>query len=98
MPRPFEEQIVELYARFHGTVQGVGFRWTVQDAAESLDLCGTVRNLPDGTVEAIVQGERLALEQLINSIQRSSGAAVIQSTDILYRSIQQRYNDFRIIH
>jgi acylphosphatase len=98
MPKPSEEQIVELYARFHGTVQGVGFRWTVQDAAESLALCGIARNLPDGTVEAIVQGDRAALEKLIQNIRSAPSAAVIKSVDIHYRPIQQRFQDFRIVH
>jgi acylphosphatase len=97
MHKPSEERIVELYARFHGTVQGVGFRWTVQETAERLGLCGTVRNLPDGSVEAIVQGAHNVLEQLTQSIQQSPGAATITSVDVLYRPVQQRYGSFLIV-
>ncbi|MDE2971052.1 MAG: acylphosphatase [Acidobacteriota bacterium] len=47
-----------------GLVQGVGFRWTAQRVARSLDIAGTVRNLPDGTVEIEAHGGPEALESL----------------------------------
>ena len=51
-------------------VQGVGFRWFVARHARSLGLTGYARNLPDGSVEVIVDGpeEALpALERLLRS-------------------------------
>ena len=49
----------------HGRVQGVWYRdWTVQ-TARSIELAGWVRNLPDGTVEALLEGDPQALEQMI---------------------------------
>jgi acylphosphatase len=49
----------------HGRVQGVWYRdWTVQ-TARSIGLAGWVRNLPDGTVEALLEGDPQALEQMI---------------------------------
>lgn len=47
-----------------GLVQGVGFRWTTQRVARSLGITGTVRNLPDGTVEIEAHGGLDALESL----------------------------------
>ena len=44
-----------------GLVQGVGFRWTAQRVARSLGITGTVRNLPDGTVEIEAHGGPEAL-------------------------------------
>ena len=52
----------------HGRVQGVYYRdWTVQ-TARSLGLTGWVRNLPDGTVEAHVEGPREAVEQMMTAM------------------------------
>lgn len=47
-----------------GRVQGVGFRWFVEDVANGLGLSGWVRNLPDGrSVEALVEGPSAALDR-----------------------------------
>lgn len=54
-----------LYAQVYGRVQGVGFRWFVQEHATRLGLTGYVRNLPDGSVEVVAEGERSALEEFL---------------------------------
>ena len=51
-----------------GLVQGVGFRWTAQRVARSLGITGTVRNLPDGTVEIEAHGGPDALESLRSAL------------------------------
>ena len=42
---------------YEGHVQGVGFRWTVKRIACGFEVAGSVRNLPDGRVEVLAQGE-----------------------------------------
>lgn len=49
----------------HGTVQGVFFRASCQQAAARLGLSGWVRNRPDGTVEAQFEGPDSAVEQML---------------------------------
>jgi acylphosphatase len=47
----------------HGVVQGVFFRYSTQREAEGLGLTGWVRNLPDGGVEIVCEGEKDAVEK-----------------------------------
>lgn len=58
-----EDRIARRYL-VTGLVQGVGFRWTAQRVARSLGITGTVRNLPDGTVEIEAHGGPDAVESL----------------------------------
>lgn len=55
-----------LHLIVQGRVQGVYFRANTQKRAQALQLVGYVRNLPNGDVEVVVQGESEALQQLLN--------------------------------
>jgi len=58
-----------LHVTVQGRVQGVGFRWFVRERARQLRLTGWVRNLADGSVEVLAQGEASALQQLRSALQ-----------------------------
>lgn len=60
---------------FSGRVQGVGFRYTTKDLARGFDVCGWVKNLPDGTVELQVMGEEDEVEDFIREIAEESNVA-----------------------
>ena len=47
---------IQAHIFYSGTVQGIGFRYTVLDYARRLDLKGRVKNLPDGRVELLAEG------------------------------------------
>ncbi|MDR0362865.1 MAG: acylphosphatase [Planctomycetota bacterium] len=71
-------------ARFTGSVQGVGFRWTTKRLAEAAGLGGWVRNNPDGSVTLAVRGESEAIECLLNELGTRLGPAVasVESREI----------------
>lgn len=56
-------------------MQGVGFRYTTKDIAKGFDVCGTVKNLPEGTVEMEVMGEREEVEAFLKEIAEESALA-----------------------
>jgi acylphosphatase len=60
---------------FEGRVQGVGFRYTTKDLAKGFEVCGTVKNLTDGTVELEVMGASEEVEAFIKEIAEESPLA-----------------------
>ncbi|MCC5832187.1 MAG: acylphosphatase [Chlamydiales bacterium] len=89
--------VKELHAIIRGRVQGVGFRWTVVDYAESHRLTGTTKNLPDGTVEIYAQGPKESLEALLEDLKNDSGFARIESIKSEYRDPSRSFKGFKII-
>ncbi len=70
---PYTRQI-----RLRGRVQGVWFRaWTVE-TAQSLGLSGWVRNRRDGSVEALVSGDKKAVAQMIQACRQGPPSAVVE--------------------
>lgn len=56
---------------YHGTVQGVGFRYTARHIARSFRVSGYVRNLPNGEVELTVEGTKEALDRFLSAVARA---------------------------
>jgi acylphosphatase len=87
---------VRATVRFHGRVQGVYFRAHCEDEARSLGLEGYVRNLPDGSVEAVFEGERELIEQCVDWNQSSQPAARVTRVDIHWSAATGEYTGFEI--
>lgn len=69
--------------KIFGVVQGVGYRWSMVQAARRLGVRGGVRNCRDGSVEAIVTGPREALDQIIAWARKGPASAVVTRVDVL---------------
>ncbi len=65
-----------------GRVQGVGFRYFVRSAAQRHGLCGYARNLADGRVEFLLQGEADAIEQVIGMIRAGPSHARVDEVSL----------------
>ena len=66
----------------HGLVQGVFFRDTVRRHAQSRRVAGWVRNNPDGTVEAVFEGDPEAVERLVAFAREGPSGAVVERVDV----------------
>lgn len=70
--------------RFTGRVQGVGFRMTTRHLAEGHEVTGWVRNEPDGTVLAQIQGSPDQIDSLLGALDKHMGGLI---TDRAERAI-----------
>ncbi|MBM3791869.1 MAG: acylphosphatase [Acidobacteria bacterium] len=80
----------------HGMVQGVGFRWFVQRIGERLGLTGNVRNLPDGTVEIIVEGSGKKIEEFMREVSRGPSMSRVERLEVQDRKPSGRFGSFLI--
>jgi acylphosphatase len=71
-----------LHLRIHGRVQGVWFRESMRREAERLGASGWVRNAPDGSVEAMVQGSETAVDALVDWARRGPPQARVDRIEI----------------
>jgi acylphosphatase len=76
------DRMVRLRVFVEGWVQGVSFRHNTFLEAARLGVSGWVRNLPDGRVEAVFEGQRDAVEEMLVWIHRGPEQAHVQSVAI----------------
>jgi acylphosphatase len=65
-----------------GRVQGVGFRWFAHDAAAREGVHGWVRNLADGSVEVVAEGEQASVDSLEAAVRRGPSSARVERFDV----------------
>lgn len=90
----------EEQARFHaivtGRVQGVGFRYFVEDQANRLGVMGWVRNRWDNSVEVTAEGQRKALERLVAQLERGPASAYVSRVQVDWEPPSGEFIEFRV--
>ncbi|MFW6154807.1 MAG: acylphosphatase [Planctomycetota bacterium] len=81
--------------RFRGSVQGVGFRHTALMIARAYHVTGTVRNVPDGTVETVIEGEPDEIDAFIDAIRAQMGG-YIRHVDQDQAPATGEFHDFNV--
>lgn len=81
----------------YGRVQGVFFRKYMKENADKLGLKGWVRNNPDGSVEAIVEGEIDKIKELVKWALTGPPLAIVEKLCVEWMSYKGEFESFRII-
>ncbi len=79
-----------------GRVQGVGFRWHTREAAQREGVTGWVRNLPDGRVEALVEGEAESVDRMERALRQGPGGARVKDVLVDHDEATGAFKDFSI--
>ena len=82
---------------YSGRVQGVGFRYTVKSLTPGFEVAGTVRNLPDGRVELVVEGAREELDAFRQAVRESGLGRLIQREEEFWSEANGTFRGFEIV-
>jgi acylphosphatase len=85
---------ISVHVVISGRVQGVGYRESMRIVAQALDITGWVRNLADGTVEAIVQGDESMVEQILAWCHNGPPGANVRFVDAKPLDVAQEFIAF----
>lgn len=85
-----------VHARIQGRVQGVFFRDFTRKEAQRLGLTGWVRNMPDGSVEAMLQGDEGKISQMKTWLSQGSPQAEVSDVSLRPIGDADLYNSFQI--
>jgi acylphosphatase len=82
---------------YSGHVQGVGFRYTAKSLAAGYEVTGTIRNLPDGRVELVCEGERAELEAFCSALKDAGLAGFIRDERVAWTDANNEFRGFEIV-
>jgi acylphosphatase len=81
---------------YSGRVQGVGFRFTTQRVARAYAVHGYVRNLPDGRVEVVAEGEHLVLDGFFQAVRSEMDRRIDAESTTAEAVIEPAFEGFEI--
>ena len=89
---------VRAHVYISGFVQGVFFRAHTRRKARELGITGWVRNLRDGRVEAVFEGEEEKVSTLIEWCKRGPPGAVVEKVDVTFEPPSGSFKSFEIVY
>jgi acylphosphatase len=89
---------VRAHVLVSGLVQGVFFRQETKRKAESLGVSGWVRNLDDGRVEAVFEGEETDVKALVDFCGKGPRGAQVASIDVEYEDFSDEFRNFKVAY
>ena len=97
MPSSQIERNPSVYIIIKGKVQGVSFRYFTLKHAQELNIVGWVRNKPNGTVEAVAQGDKINLGLFIKKLKQGSSFSRVDDVVLNWEHEEKDYENFTII-
>lgn len=82
----------------HGRVQGVFFRASTRDKARSYGIKGWVKNCFDGSVEAVFEGEKDAVDKVVNWCGKGPADAFVKRIDVSWEEYSDEFHEFSIVY
>jgi acylphosphatase len=79
-----------------GLVQGVFYRASAKEKADELGVFGWVRNLPNGGVECVAEGEKETLVQFLRWARMGSECAAVEKIDVKWEKVTGEFSGFKI--
>ena len=79
-----------------GRVQGVFFRQTALEKASKLGVLGWVRNLPDGRVEAVFEGEKDIVNKMVSWAKKGPVSARVENCEVDFQPFKGEFKGFNI--
>lgn len=89
---------IRAHVIIEGRVQGVYFRSYTVDKAESLGLTGWVRNNPDGSVEAVFEGEERATKEAVEWCRQGPPSAQVEKVKVDLLPFTGEFKDFTVAY
>jgi acylphosphatase len=89
---------VRAHVFINGLVQGVFFRQKIKQLAESRGVTGWVRNLDDGRVEAVFEGEEADVAVLVDFCRKGPRGAVVAGVDVTSEEFTGEFQDFKVTY
>jgi len=90
------ENLKRVHLYISGIVQGVFFRAHTQEIAQELGLVGWVKNLDNGRVEIVAEGDEKKLQQLIDWCNGGPPGAQVDNVEMIYEEPSNKFKDFEI--
>jgi acylphosphatase len=79
-----------------GKVQGVFFRQNTKRQAQSRGVCGWVSNLPDGRVEAVLEGEEATVNEVVDYCRHGPSFAKVENLEVVFENYKGEFPNFNI--
>ncbi len=82
----------------HGKVQGVFFRASTRDKAQNFGVKGWVKNCADGSVAAVFEGEKDAVNNVVEWCKKGPDGAVVKYVDVRWEEFFGEFDEFSIVY